>query len=620
MRPNVLRILWGDVMARMHKKTYRLLCAVFSFALLLLNYGCHNGDAYSPSNVSENSWDITSCEASRGIQAARSESVRLQSSGAAVISHSSTTSQSSNMSRPPKDNNNRIGALLMREPIHGSMVFTTRPTFSWLEASNAESYTFSLELYEPESNTFTPALMVKGIVGTEYSPDVGIKKNSIYRWSIEAVNGSGSEAGMGVNGHDGNIFMSPVDVKNHPANAGLDFSFSGSVSKKVLCNYLSRSIIYSDEHTVTRGLTFDETLRFILYTGAKYIGHASCTWNPGAADDSDIENKKADLAKAHSVDPDIMFEACIFECISKKVNEIAIPPWVFNAFGQTATARNFNYDSMIFLDGSFINHWGYDASVPDMTRLETQMFFYYRACRYIDAGFEGLHMGQVHLIGKKDRNFACWTKVLNMIRDYAKTHARRKFVFITAHTHGITGTDNKLLFDFHAFPLRMAPAKGSLPHIPTEKNPQEVEFRTGYSDSIYERSLGGVTHSGWSCSSLPYFVELDNFWNGVCDSDIDSPESKFPYCWGMDEISWFANQPQSYRTEFLQYAYNWVRDLSDDGFAEMPGNRTAYVRNPKDRKEFFHNPYVPNSSLFYSKGFDDEDTIRNIWISDLRQR
>ena len=616
-------------MPQKHKKLRGLLCAVFSFTLILLNNGCHNNDDSSPFVFSEDSQHISDSEKSEGSKTAgaiysqsgkngQSDTIGLTTSCTGMSSYG--TKGYTSPSQSHGNNNSQVGALLMKSPLHGSVVITARPAFSWFEASNAESYTFLLELYKPENDTFTPALKVKGIVKTEYTPVAEIKRNSIYRWKVTAVNSNGSEIGIGGNDVDGNIFMSPIDARNHPANTGLDFSFSGSVSKKVLCNYLSRSIIYSDEHTATRGLTFDETLRFILYTGAKYIGRAACTWNPGAADESDLDSKKASLKKAHNIDPDIVFEACIFECISIRVNDIAIPSWVFQAFGQPVATRNFNYDSMIFLDGSFKNHWGDNASVPDMTRLETQMFFYYRACRYIDAGYEGLHMGQVHLIGKKDRDYACWTKALNMIRSYAKTHARRKFVFINAHTHGIIGNDRKLLFDFHAYPLRIAPANGSVSHIPTYDNPQKVELREGYSDSIYGRSLGGTTHSGWSCSSLPYFVEFDNFWNGVCDNYIDSPASKNPYCWGMDEISWFANQPQSYRTEFLQYAYDWVRGLSDDGFAEMPGNRTAYMRSSVNQNEFVHHPYVPNNSMFYSKGFDDENTIRNIWISDLSRR
>lgn len=508
----------------------------------------------------------------------------------------------------------------MNKPAHGSMESSANPTFEWLEVSNADSVTLTVEHYSQDTGKYIKVFKKKGITGTSFKFTGSLKKNEIYRWKVSAVNLSGTQPGTGDNGTDGNVFMAPVDVKNHPANVGINFTFSGSVSKEVLCNYLSRSVIYSDEHTTTRGLTFEETLRFILNTGAKYIGRSACKWAPDFADEQTFPQRKINLAAAHKIDPEIVFEACIFECVSSGVNGIPIPDWVFKAFNKPVENRNFSYNAMIFQDGSFINQWGSGASVPDMTRLETQMFFYYRACRYIDAGYEGFHMGQVHLIGKNDRNFAYWTKVLNMIRDYAKKNARRKFVFINAHTHGIKGTDNKLLFDFHSYPYRMAPAAGSVPHIPTENNPQRVQFKSNYVDSIYGRSLGGLTHSGWSCNSLPYFVEIDNYWGGTYTSTTDTPVVNTHFCWGMDEISWFANQPRSYRSQVLEYAYQWVRDLPDDGFAEMPGNRTAYKRTSPTARSFFHYPYVPNSTLFYDKGFDDEEAIRNIWIADRKNR
>ena len=59
-----------------------------------------------------------------------------------------------------------------------------------------------------------------------------------------------------------------------------------------------------------------------------------------------------------------------------------------------------------------------------------------------------------------------------------------------------------LLFDFHSFPLRIAEVAD---------RPQEGVLRVGFMDSIYGRSRGGVTPSGWRCEHLPYLVELDNW-------------------------------------------------------------------------------------------------------------
>ena len=246
------------------------------------------------------------------------------------------------------------------------------------------------------------------------------------------------------------------------------------------------------------------------------------------------------------------------------------------------------------------------------------MLFYYRACLFIDAGYEGLHMGQVHPMGSNDIGWKSWTKLLNMIREYAKTHARRKFVLINAHTHGITGSDGLLMFDFHAYPLRLTSAPGSVAHQPTESNPQKAIVQPGHTDSIYGRSLGGKTHSGWSCDELPYFVEFDNFWSGVYDSRTDKPDNIDHHIWGMDEISWFAGQPQSYRKEFIDYAYSYIRDLGEGGYLEMPGRRCCFTRSSST--SFRNNYYAANNSMFYDKGCDDENILRNIWVADRQKR
>ena len=511
----------------------------------------------------------------------------------------------------------------MNQPSHGSMAASDKPTFTWLEASNAESYTFRLELYDQKTGKYTTAIEKAGITGSSYTPAIALQKNAVYRWSLTAINSADSVKGQGINGTESNVFMSPIDAKNHPANKGLNFSFSGSISKEVLCNYLSRSVIYSDEGRDGYGLTGDETARFILYTGAKYIGRASTIWSPSADDVNTIAARKKELAAVHTLDPDVIFEACIFECVNKSsINGIPIPSWVFTAFGKKPENRNFRYEDMVFADGRYKDLWGADSSVPDMTREETQMLFYYRACLFIDAGYEGLHMGQVHLIGTNDSStgWKSWTKVLNMIRDYAKAHARRKFVLINAHTHGITGSDGLLMCDFHAYPLRLAAPDNSVAHIPTENDPQRVVFQLGFSDSIYGRSLGGKTHSGWFCDRLPYFVEPDNGWTGEYTATIDTPYPKDLSIWGMDDISWFANQPQSYRQEFLHYGYNFLKSLGEGGYLEMPGRRCCHLRSAVNPKSFSAGYYAANSSLFYDKGSDDEKILRDIWTADRQSR
>jgi hypothetical protein len=402
----------------------------------------------------------------------------------------------------------------------------------------------------------------------------------------------------------------------HPANVGLDFSFHGSISKDVLSNYLSRAMIIADCGGDTNRV--DDDLRMIRNTGAKYIARAGGAWVPTKAYIKSLAGRRDAIAKMHEADPELVFEACIFENVTAAVNEIAIPEWVLKAFDQPMKDRSFRYKKMVFRCFKYRNQFGKGFSVPDMTRVETRMFFYYMACQHIDAGYEALHLGQVHLMGKHDKRWVHWTELLNKVRRYAVEHARRNFVLINAHTFGCLGADGQLMCDFHIHPVRGRAPEGSVPHTATESEPQKILAGVGlhknakdlsYEDSIFTHSLGGLTPSGWSCDNLPYLVELDN-WNGYTPELLDQPSfGEDISWWGFDEISWFANQPKEYRAQWLEYIYNWVRETDPMGHFEMPGRRTAALRQTDGSiRQMMYNASITD-------GFGDEDTIRQVWMN-----
>ena len=161
--------------------------------------------------------------------------------------------------------------------------------------------------------------------------------------------------------------------------------------------------------------------------------------------------------------------------------------------------RNFRYADMLYPDGRRQNQWGRNASVPDVSRPETKLWFYFLAASYIDLGCEAIHFGQAELMNGNDRDLAHWSQVLDLVRAYAAKHARRHMVLCDAHVpSGGLVRDGQLLLDFHSFPLRIK-------EVPDK--PQEAILKVGFSDGIYGRSKGGVTPSGWACEHLPYLVE-----------------------------------------------------------------------------------------------------------------
>ncbi|HLX91029.1 MAG TPA: hypothetical protein VKR32_05070 [Puia sp.] len=387
---------------------------------------------------------------------------------------------------------------------------------------------------------------------------------------------------------------------NSPSGYTDQYAFDKTITRSVLENYLSRAITMQDL-LLGQG-DFDDNIRMLKHIGAKYIGRSVCQWGDEADLMKNFAKEKNLAFQVHQMDPWIVLEACIFEIVTTQINQVAVPGWAFTELGLRIEKRNFRYDSIIYADGQMQDHWQKGSSVPDISRSETKLLFYFLARSYIDLGIEGIHFGQVELMNKNDPNLDHYAQLLSLIRSYALVHARRHMILCNAHVPGggfVRG--GHLLMDFHAFPLRIMEVRDS---------PQEAVLQLGFSDGLYNRSKGGYTYSGWYCDHLPYLVEFDNY--GVSKHPGEQnpkPLSRgFDWIWGYDEISWFAHQSKSYRENWLRYAINWIKKIDPNAFLEMPGSRM--VSSPLDHKKWY---YANSPSAKIPDGSGDEDAIGSLW-------
>lgn len=383
----------------------------------------------------------------------------------------------------------------------------------------------------------------------------------------------------------------------------LDFRFDSSISRPVLENYLSRAISFTellhDDLTKprnSRGVEPKDNMRFLLGAKAKFIGRALMVWGREKNLSAFLETARPYAAALHQADPEMVLQAAAFEIVTRGVETIPVPERVFREFEQTITNRTFRYDEMLYPNGRFVNHWGGNGSVPDMSRLETRMWFYFLVTSYIDVGIEAIHFGQVGLMDKNDPGHGGWLDLLGRVRAYARTHARRHFLLCDAHapTGGFV-EEGKLLFDFHSFPLRI---------VEVADQPHKGVLKVGYADSIFNRSKGGSTPSGWSCEHLPYLVEFDNFGRSA-----PGKPSKAPFIWGWDEITWFALTPEKERNDWLRYAWKWVKEADPNGHLQMPGSRIMSPGTPDGPRWYWANM----RSEACPNGSNTEETIKEIW-------
>jgi hypothetical protein len=135
----------------------------------------------------------------------------------------------------------------------------------------------------------------------------------------------------------------------------------------------------------------------------------------------------------HALDPEVVFQGCLFERVSADVNNLKIPAWVFTDFGLLVEDRTFSCDAIIKREGRGVNRPGGRGGVPIINNLETQHWFYFLAVSYINVGCEAFHLGQVTLVGADDRDLKEYSEFLAKVRAYAKAHARRRLVLMDGH-------------------------------------------------------------------------------------------------------------------------------------------------------------------------------------------
>jgi hypothetical protein len=114
-----------------------------------------------------------------------------------------------------------------------------------------------------------------------------------------------------------------------------DYRFDGSMSEETLRSYLSRSMTLM--YLLTGGGSFEDNLRMMESTGVKFAGRAIHNWGREQGGEpalpKRLEEAKVKAAKIHAQDPDLILQACIFEIVSKDIDQLAVPAWAFEALG-----------------------------------------------------------------------------------------------------------------------------------------------------------------------------------------------------------------------------------------------------------------------------------------------
>jgi hypothetical protein len=410
------------------------------------------------------------------------------------------------------------------------------------------------------------------------------------------------------------------------------FDFDGTMSRETLTAYLSHAVTFNG---AAGSPDWADDIRMIRECGALFLGRAAYVWVMPECDETQFELAEAFARDIHEADRRVILQACIFESIYPEIDSIPIPAWVFEEFGDTPEDRTFRFSATHDRERRADYAWefGTGGTCPDITRRETQYWFYYRARRYIDAGYEAIHLGQPHMYADRDPGYTVLADICRRIRAYAKRSARRHLVLLDAHSHGVV-VEGQQLFDWHSRPLSA---------VNWLSRPEAIVLQ------LKGRSMGGRSPLGWECATTPYVYEIDN-WGGYSVDPArwyESGAREAERRWGWDDINWFAHQETDQRQEFLRYAWQWCRvsdaDLffqpplrrllgesgvaaATDGSPDVRASHGAGDTHAGARPSIWH--YRANRpSPAHPESFGDEDVVREIfaredppWLSDYHTR
>lgn len=320
-------------------------------------------------------------------------------------------------------------------------------------------------------------------------------------------------------------FFTDSSIRPKASTEASAYAFYGSMSKRVMDNYLSKAVtiqnlvyfdIWDDQRT--------EWLRFLENTGAKLVSRAAFCWDDYTQLGGLLYCAQRMAAAVHAQDSACILEGCVFETTSPSVETLPIPAWVFEEFDLPVVTRNFNYEAMLYSDGRYVNHFGNGLSVPDVSKLETQMFQYYLARSYIDAGMEALHFGQTALTGEADPFHINLNHLFQKIREYAKAHARRGTVLINSHQIDLLDNGNSTWY--------AASSSGGL------------QYRKLDASNYYNGDTSGISCKASSLddSYIVYQLDgLDGFEIFTADTSSEGAAAEsYELYTSADGVTWFA--------------------------------------------------------------------------------
>lgn len=378
----------------------------------------------------------------------------------------------------------------------------------------------------------------------------------------------------------------------------------------MLHNYLDRAVSmqhFCSDHI--SGIEYSSGLQLIQYLKPKFLGRLVGFWGGYNDIGYAVSRLDTDIPIIHGYDPDIICQGAVFEYIDDSVQSVTIPAYVLSAFGLSPSylAGRTTFDNLrMRYDDHTLPSAGVWANTPDITKLETRLWFYYLATTYIAHGCEAIHFGDVPLMAIADSGKRYYWDLLSKVRAFASSRNRGAVLcdahafFFGAETiygfyydpdiHSIKPHwERQLLFDFHS--LGVYWTKPTTPPCTSTYQPLIIQPGSG----LLDHSAGGINPQGWYCMHNPALIEYDN---GGAASVVGCANTDSWNFYGWDNITWFYEQ-LSNRGKILKYSHYRIKCL--DIYAHFQPLARRYI--------------TPTSSSWgvYNAPLSDQTVIKDLW-------
>ncbi|MDO8589616.1 MAG: hypothetical protein Q7T82_21535 [Armatimonadota bacterium] len=384
----------------------------------------------------------------------------------------------------------------------------------------------------------------------------------------------------------------------------LQFVRQSDLTSDLVDRYLSRGISHF--------LPWDKPQRsreFLRNTGTKYVHWSHLLWGPPPPD---WKTLSAEIDTVHNSEwgKDVVFEAGVMEAIYKDtIDKVTIPEWLFQCMEDLGINKTrkpgpsgpkcFSYENMFDRNAAdwngMVGRWAArgkdgsgEASVPDITMTETQLWYAYLITEYIDAGFEGIFFGQFGLTGSRDKGNECMWEFSQFTKRLAAARAYRRSVFLSTHHYcvaykGQLNPDSPTMFTHMTWPSRM---------FYSSKHEFGMECGLNATEDGKHRTRAEFKMLMKPPFDLPMLIEIDNYGKVSPDSPIAADSE------GNDEITAYMKKPPAARAAFLRYYYHEFQT-----YKNKPGKCRTHLAPSGERCGYM--PYAEQSG--------EEETIADLF-------